>query len=1371
MNKLTVAFILLLSILAGKAEAQCVNIGPAMSPICQGTSTPGLGGSAADGTTLITWSDNAGGTFSNVNDGNATYTPPASFSGVVTLTLTGTGGACSPAFDTKTLTVNPTPSAPTATTPQTFCSIANPTVSNLTATGSSIKWYSAGTGGSALSGSTALATGYYYASQTVNGCESSSRFQVSVTVSDPAAPTGSSSQSFCTSASPTVSNLSATGSGIKWYSLPTGGSALPGSTPLTNSTTYYATQTVGGCESDQRLAVTVSLVSNNTITRTSPLGTDDQTVCIHSAISTITYTTTGASGANVTGLPTGVSGVWSSNVVTISGSPSVAGTYNYTVTPTGGCGSANATGTIVVTALPVATFSYPSTNYCSNDANPSPVFTGGGVAGTFSSTTGLVFVNTATGQVNLAASTPGTYVVTNSIAAAGGCGLVTATSSITITTQPSATIFYSGSPWCNSAPLQTVTIIGSIGGTFSTLPATGLTINPTTGAITPASSTAGTYTVLYNIPAGGGCVSYATTTSVTISPTPTAPVAGAITQPTCSVATGSVVLNGLPTTGTGTWQLTRNPGAIITSGSGSSFTVTGLASGTYTYTVTNSAGCTSPASADIVINAQPASPASPVQTVDCSLGFGHATVTITSPVGTGLEYSLDGGAYVSTPIFTSVANGSHYFSVRNAAGCTTTGTLFTVSCGCINPPTVTLSSNTGNTCGTTAVTVTGNTFGGSATAVTITSNGAGTLNPSSSAVSPFSFTYTPVDADGGKIITITVTTNNPVGGACTAGVSTYALTVNPTPTAPVIGTITNLTCTVSTGSVALSGLPATGNWTLLRSPGSVVTNGSGTTTTVTGLGAGTYTFTVTSAQGCTSPASANAVVAPAPTAPSAPVVGTITQPTCAISTGSVVLSGLPSSGTWTLTRSPGSVTISGSGTSTTVSSIASGTYTFTVTNSTGCVSSPSANVVINVQPGIPQAPTVGTITPPSCTLATGSVVLSGLPSTGTWTLIRYPGTITTTGTGTSTTISGLTLGTYNFTVTTADGCLSVPSSNVVIPGQPPTPDAPVVGTVTQPTFAVPSGSVVLSGLPSTGSWTITQIPGNVTTTGTGTTKTITGLTTGTFNFTVTNSSGCTSAKSTDIVISTPGTPVLIITDPAEVCSPATVDLTSAAITAGSTSGLTFTYWLDENATNAYATPANATSGVYYIKGTNASGYFSIKPVTVKVDLMPTPFAGDDQTLYYQTSTTMQGVLPANETGLWSVSSGAATFADDTDPVTAVTDLAIGKNEILWTVKNGVCPSVADTVNITVENLTIPTLITPNMDGRNDYFVIRGLETLGKTEVIIFDRRGAEVYRNSDYDNSWDGVDYNKKPLPEDTYFYVIKSANGRSLSGYIVIRR
>ena len=98
-----------------------------------------------------------------------------------------------------------------------------------------------------------------------------------------------------------------------------------------------------------------------------------------------------------------------------------------------------------------------------------------------------------------------------------------------------------------------------------------------------------------------------TTTSnnatITVNPLPSAPTVGTITQPTCTVATGSVVLSGLPA---GNWTLTRNPGAVVTNGTGASTTISGLAAGTYTYTVTNAAGCTSAVSGNVVINAQPA---------------------------------------------------------------------------------------------------------------------------------------------------------------------------------------------------------------------------------------------------------------------------------------------------------------------------------------------------------------------------------------------------------------------------------------------------------------------------------------------------------------------------------------------------------------------------------------------------------------------------------------------------------------------------------------------------------------------------------------------------------------------------------------------
>lgn len=73
----------------------------------------------------------------------------------------------------------------------------------------------------------------------------------------PAAPTGAANQSLCAGA--TLAQLSATGTALQWYATPSGGSALPSTTVLVSGTSYYATQTVNGLESNNRLAVTVSL--------------------------------------------------------------------------------------------------------------------------------------------------------------------------------------------------------------------------------------------------------------------------------------------------------------------------------------------------------------------------------------------------------------------------------------------------------------------------------------------------------------------------------------------------------------------------------------------------------------------------------------------------------------------------------------------------------------------------------------------------------------------------------------------------------------------------------------------------------------------------------------------------------------------------------------------------------------------------------------------------------------------------------------------------------------------------------------------------------------------------------------------------------
>jgi len=178
-------------------------------------------------------------------------------------------------------------SIPTGSATQVFC-VAS-TISNLAITGTNIKWYDVATGGSALPSSTLLINGSaYYASQTINSCESSGRFKVTVSVNITPTPAGQSTQFFCNSA--TISNLIATGTNIKWYNLAVGGTHLASSTQLTDGSIYYATQTSNSCESPVRLSVVVTI---NTTPTNPPIGSALQTVCIGSPVASLSVSGTG----------------------------------------------------------------------------------------------------------------------------------------------------------------------------------------------------------------------------------------------------------------------------------------------------------------------------------------------------------------------------------------------------------------------------------------------------------------------------------------------------------------------------------------------------------------------------------------------------------------------------------------------------------------------------------------------------------------------------------------------------------------------------------------------------------------------------------------------------------------------------------------------------------------------------------------------------------------------------------------------------------------------------------------------------------------------------------------------------------------------
>lgn len=579
-------------------------------------------------------------------------------------------GNCVSGRTKVTALVNPLPPQPQAND-RIVCYGSSATLTAKASSGT-FQWYDTATGGNLLfTGDTyntpaLTANATYYVQTLLNGCISP-RTIVNVKVLTAIPAPAANGQTICSGNSAT---LTATGgNNYEWYDAATGGNLLSSSqvyvTPaLTATTTYYVQSAFQSCTSS-RTAVTVTVNAPPS----APTVSGGGTVCPGS---TATLTASATSGTfQWFDSATGTTQIHAGPTFTTSGLSK--DTTFYVQTTSGTCISPRTAVSITVSAVTNPGFTYSSGTYCLSSPNPTPVIedAAGGVFS--SSSNGLVFVSNTTGEINIAASSPGAYLV--SFKSNGSCGFVTR-KRITIVTVAKAQFSYP-SPICQNQPNVLPTFPSGAGAGVFTASNSGLVFkDKTTGEIDLSKSAAGTYTVT-NTVSPVSCTADIYNTSITITPG-----TGVYAGPDQSVLTGTVVQlagsfkNAAGVTwsgGTGSFSNTTDPHATYTPGPGET---------TATLKLTTNGGNCVDKSSTVTIHIGPL-PASPTA-ANASVCMGSSTtLSATAPGGNYKWYDaatggtlVGSGALFATPALTTTTN---YYVQTTLNGLTSNRTQVTVT--------------------------------------------------------------------------------------------------------------------------------------------------------------------------------------------------------------------------------------------------------------------------------------------------------------------------------------------------------------------------------------------------------------------------------------------------------------------------------------------------------------------------------------------------------------------------------------------------------------------------------------------------------------------------------------------------------------------
>jgi uncharacterized protein YjdB len=513
----------------------------------------------------------------------------------------------------------------------------------------------------------------------------------------------------------------------------------------------------------------VDCAAQCSVSLTSLTGTNAQTVCANNPIATITYSTTNATDANFSGLPTGVSGDWANDVVTITGASSIPNNYSYTVSLVG-CngGTAIATGSIVVNAIPNAGTLSGNQSICVGSTTS--FSSNGASGGIWSSSNTAVATVSVTGVVTGVIA--GTATITYTVAGTGGCSAVTATRTVTVTAAPIAGTLSGNQSICvGSTTLFSSN--GASGGIWSSSNTAVATVG-LTGVVTGI--VAGTATITYTVTGTGGCSDVTATQTVTVT---AAPSAGTLIGAPGICVGGNTTFTSSGDFG-GAWSSSDTNVASVFSSTGVVMGVVG-GTATITYTVAGTGGCSAvTATRAVTVTAPPSA-----GTLSGALGIcvgGNTTFTSSGDFGGAWSSSDTNVASIlsSTGVVTGVAAGTATitYAVAGTGGCSNVSATQIVS--------VTAAPSAGTLSGALGICVGGNT--------TFTSSGdfGGAWSSSDTNVaSVFSSTGLVTGVVGG---TATITYTVAGTGGCNNTTATRSITVNPTSNSDTVNSSQNTVC-------------------------------------------------------------------------------------------------------------------------------------------------------------------------------------------------------------------------------------------------------------------------------------------------------------------------------------------------------------------------------------------------------------------------------------------------------------------------------------------------------------------------------------------------------------------------------------------------